>query len=183
MEPLKGGFLADIPDKARKLMFDYNGQSPVMWAFRFLAGLDNIIMILSGTNNYKQVVDNIEIFKNLTPLNDEELKIIQEVVEIINENIAVDCTGCRYCIDSCPMNIDIAKLFNIYNHDLIEDAPGYTVLGNIYVNYSKDENNGIASDCINCMKCTSRCPQHLDIPRYLNDIKKRFETPVYGFKK
>lgn len=183
MEPLKGGFLVNVPKKAEKLMHDYNGQTPIMWAFRFLSGLDNIIMILSGMNNNKQVIDNMQIFNDLQPLNDEELNILDEVVDIINENIAINCTSCRYCISVCPVGIDIAKLFDMYNHDMIEDAPGYTVCGNIYVNYSKDEKNHIASDCIKCNRCIDRCPQHLNIPKLMDDVKNRFETEVYGFKK
>lgn len=183
MEPLKGGFLSNVPSEAQKLMFECNNQTPTEWAFRFLAGFDNIKRILSGMNNTIQVKNNLKIFKNLKPLDEDELKIIDEVRNIINRNIAINCTQCHYCQGVCPVNINIPKMFDLYNHDRIENAKGFTVLGNIFVNYSKDKDNGLPSDCINCKRCIPKCPQHLNIPEEIKKVETRFQTPTYGFKK
>ena len=43
-----------------------------------------------------------------------------KVSEIINSNITVDCTKCRYCVDACPEEIDIAKIFDLYNKENIQ---------------------------------------------------------------
>ena len=183
MEPLKGGFLANVPKEAEKLMRDYNGQSPIEWAFRFLISLDNVMMVLSGASSYEQLKENIEIFEDIKPLNDEELEILRKVREIINANIAIDCTGCNYCLSSCPQNILIPKLFNMYNEDMIQN-PGpteFTAVGNAYVNYAKEAKHGLASDCIDCQACIPKCPQHINIPEELVKVKDHFETPLYGF--
>lgn len=38
MEPYKGGFLADVPEEAEKIMKEYNpDRSVVSWAMRFVA--------------------------------------------------------------------------------------------------------------------------------------------------
>lgn len=181
MEPLKGGFLADVPEEAEKLMRDYNGQSPVVWALRYIASLDGVETILSGASSLEQMKANVKIFKNIEPLNDEEQEIIQKVVDIINSNITVPCTKCNYCLTSCPMNIKISTLFDLYNNEMIQDHDGYTAVGNAYVNYSKIEGNGLASDCIGCGACVQQCPQHIDIPKFMGDVAARFETPIYGF--
>ena len=181
MEPLKGGFLANVPKEAEKLMRDYNGQSPVEWAFRFLISLDNVMMVLSGASSYEQLKENIEIFEDIKPLNDEEHEIIKKVVEIINNNIAVECTGCNYCLSSCPENIVIPELFQIYNHQMIQNTDNFTAYGNAYINYAKSGEHGLAGDCIKCQACIPKCPQHINIPEELVKVRDTFEIPLYGF--
>ena len=118
MEPFKGGFLADVPKDAEKIIKEYNPDaSAISWALRFVASLDDVCVILTGASSINQMNENIEEFKNFVPLNDEEYEIIEKVADIINSNITVDCTKCRYCVDSGPEEIDIAKIFDYYNKD------------------------------------------------------------------
>lgn len=184
MEPFKGGFLADVPEEAEKLMKDYNPDAPVTsWAMRFVAGLDGVCVTLTGASNLDQLKENIESFKNFKPLNDEEHEIIKEVSEIINSNITVDCTKCRYCVDSCPEEINIAKIFDLYNKEKIVNKKGeaWTQFGNAYLNYSKLPDVGLASDCSECETCIEECPQQINIPEVLKEVAKTFETEGYGF--
>ena len=183
MEPYKGGFLADVPKEAEKIMKEYNpDRSVVSWAMRFVANLDDVCVVLTGASNLEQLENNIQEFKNADPLSDEEYEIIGEVSEIINSNITVDCTKCRYCVDTCSEEIDIAKIFDLYNKEKILNDTGWTQLGNAYLNYSKLPGVGIASDCIECESCIEECPQQINIPEVLKDVAKTFETEVYGFK-
>ena len=135
MEPLKGGFLADLPEEAEKKLKEYNpDESPVSWALRY---------------------ENIGFMDDYKPLNEEEHKIIEDVTEIINSNIAIPCTKCNYCISSCPSNIMIPKLFDLYNNEKIQGLKvgEFTAVGNAYRNYSCLEGVGIASDCTGCEAC------------------------------
>lgn len=182
MEPYKGGFLADVPEDAEKLMKEYNpDKSVVSWAMRFVANLDDVCVVLTGASNLEQLEDNIQEFKNADPLNDDEHKILKEVSEIINSNITVDCTKCRYCVDSCPEDIDIARIFDLYNKNNMLDKADWTQFGNAYLNYSKLPDVGIASDCIGCESCIEECPQQINIPEVLKDVAETFETEGYGF--
>lgn len=183
MEPFKGGFLADVPEEAEKMMKDYNpDRSVVSWAIRFVANLDNVCLVFTGASNSEQLEENINEFKNADPLNEDELRILEEVSKIINNNIAVDCTKCRYCVDNCSSNIDIAKLFDIYNKHKLLDTDEWTPHGNAYLNYSKLPDVGIASDCTECDICLQGCPQKINIPEVLKDVAKTFETGIYGFE-
>ena len=84
-------------EEAEKIMNEYNpDRSVVSWAMRFVANLDACV-VFTGASNLEQLQNNIDEIKNADPLNDEELKILEEVSEIINSNITVDCTKCRYC--------------------------------------------------------------------------------------
>ncbi|WP_296885561.1 aldo/keto reductase [uncultured Methanobrevibacter sp.] len=183
MEPLKGGFLADVPPEAEKLMKDYNPDASVVsWALRFVASLDNVCMVLTGASSLEQLEQNIEDFENFTPLNDEEYEILEKVRDIINSNITVECTKCKYCLDACPESINIPKIFDLYNNEKILDPAPWTPVGNAYLNYSKLPSAGIASDCTECEMCVEECPQHIDIPKVMKDVVKTFETEYYGFK-
>ena len=182
MEPLKGGFLADVPPEAEKLMKDYNPDASVVsWALRFVASLDNVCMVLTGASSLEQLEQNVEDFENFTPLNDEEYEILEKVRDIINSNITVECTKCKYCLDACPESINIPKIFDLYNNEKILDPAPWTPVGNAYLNYSKLPGAGIASDCTECEMCVEECPQHIDIPKVMKDVVKTFETEYYGF--
>ena len=183
MEPYKGGFLADIPEDAEKLMKDYNpDRSVVSWAMRFVANIEDVCVVLTGASSLEQLKKNIFEFKNADPLNGEELEILNNVSEIINSNITVDCTKCRYCVDTCSEEIDIAKVFDLYNKHKLLDTDEWTQFGNAYLNYSKIDGVGIASDCIECEICIEECPQKINIPEVLKDVSKTFETEIYGFE-
>ena len=182
MEPYKGGFLADVPEEAEKIMKEYNpDRSVVSWAMRFVANIEDVEVVLTGASNLEQLESNIHEFNNADPLNDEELEIISQVSEIINSNITVDCTKCRYCVDTCPEDIDIAKIFDLYNKHKLLETDEWTQFGNAYLNYSKLDGVGIASDCIECENCIEECPQQINIPEVLKDVAKTFETEIYGF--
>ena len=183
MEPLKGGFLANVPEDAAKIMKEYNGKEPVAWALKYVASLDDVFMVLNGVSNIEQMEQNIKIMDNDEEITDEEKEIISKVIKIINSQITVPCTKCNYCISSCPKNINIPKLFDWYNNEKIQDIDGFTAVGNAYTNYSKVEGNSIASDCISCGLCVKECPQHIEIPEIMKDVKKTFEIPLYGFTK
>ena len=183
MEPYKGGFLADVPEEAEKIMKEYNpDKSVVSWAMRFVANLDDVSVVLTGASNLEQLESNISEIKNAPPLSDEELEIIKEVSEIINSNITVDCTTCRYCVDVCSEEIDIAKIFDLYNKHNMLEIDDWTPFGNAYLNYTKLPDVGIASDCIECELCIEECPQSINIPEVLKDVAKTFETEIYGFE-
>ncbi len=183
MEPFKGGFLADVPEDAEKIMKEYApDNSVVSWAMRFVANLEEIDVVLTGASTLEQLENNIDEFKNADPLNDEEMEILREVSDIINSNITVDCTKCRYCVDTCTEEIDIAKVFDLYNKHKMLENDDWTQFGNAYLNYSKLPDVGIASDCIECEACIEECPQSINIPEVLKDVAKTFETEIYGFE-
>ncbi len=181
MEPLKGGFLVDVPDEAAKMMEDFSGEKPISWALRYVASLDGVFMVLSGASTIEQMEENIKIMDDFKSITSEEKEIISDVVDIINSQITVSCTKCNYCVNSCPQHINIPKLFDLYNNQKIENNVEFTAVGNAYVNYSKIEGNGLASDCIACGLCVKECPQHINIPEVMKDVKKEFEIPLYGF--
>ena len=176
MEPLKGGTLVNIPEEAKKAFKNYNPDLSISsWGIRYCASLEGVSMVLTGMSNLEQMEDNISYMKEFKKLNRDELKIIEDVKEIIADSIAIPCTYCNYCIEHCPNNIPIPKFFALYND--AKQAIDIQVLYYIYYN-NFAQKGGKASDCDYCGECNEHCTQHLDIPDYLEDVKELLEVDL-----
>lgn len=83
MEPVKGGFLANLPEKeAEKLKeIDPNVFEAGM-ALLFPASHEDVLVVLSGMSNEEQMMDNIHTFDECKPLTKEQM---HELVEIGND--------------------------------------------------------------------------------------------------
>ena len=175
MEPVKGGTLAKVPEEVEQIFKVHNPEMSVpSWAIRFAASLDNVMVVLSGMSNMEQVLDNTGYMAEFKPLDEKEQEVIKEVVGVINQNIAIPCTGCSYCTDGCPMKIAIPKYFSLYNADMRElKEKEWTPMGGYYNNLTKTF--GKASACVGCKQCERVCPQHLPIVEYLQQVAEHFE--------
>jgi predicted aldo/keto reductase-like oxidoreductase len=172
MEPVKGGSLAALPDEADKLLKAYNpSASASSWAIRFAASLPNTLVVLSGMSTLEQMLDNTQYMSSFKPINANEEKIIGNVAEIINRNIAIPCTACAYCVEGCPQKIAIPQYFSLYNNQKqFGLSPSQMVY---YANLSNEF--GKASSCIACKQCEEHCPQHIAIAEQLKEVARIFD--------
>ncbi|MBR2474707.1 MAG: aldo/keto reductase [Clostridia bacterium] len=174
MEPVKGGALANIPTDAAKLLSALDEKMSVAsWAIRFAASLPNVETVLSGMSNEEQLNDNLSYMKDFIPLTQNEHNSALKAAEIIRKTIAVPCTNCQYCVEGCPQQIDIPKLFTIFNNYMRFNGMNKQDYVIRYAQAVKDK--GEASDCIGCANCEDRCPQKITIRHFLSQIAKEFE--------
>ncbi len=167
MEPIKGGSLAafaeDITSKFRALDPE---ASTASYALRWVGSLPNVKVVLSGMSNMEQVEDNLKTFGDFKPLNEEEQKTIQEIVELINSRVQNGCTGCGYCMP-CPAGVNIPRNFKVWN--TYHMYQNYNVVKWAWEQGLGEEKQ--AKNCIKCGKCEKACPQKLQIRGDLEKVQ------------
>lgn len=171
MEPVKGGSLANIPDRAKEILKEIDeNDSPAAHAIRFAQSLENVEIVLSGMNSLEQIEENM---RQITPMTEKEMAILQKAVSVIKGATAVDCTACGYCLKHCPKSIAIPQYFKLYNEYKRNPNDDWKI---IPVYDSLILKDGAASECISCRRCENNCPQKLPITKHLADIVQAFET-------
>lgn len=169
MEPVGGGRLSVLPEKAEKILKRVHPDwSSSAWAMRYVAGLSDVAVILSGMNDEAQLTDNVLQFQEIQPLTEEEKETLKQVNAVIDSHQAVPCSGCRYCMDVCPKGVDIPQIFKRYNDScLFENVAPFD---GEYFTHVPEGRRGDA--CIQCNQCSKRCPQKIDIPKEISNIHK-----------
>ena len=171
MEPVKGGTLANmVGEPARILSALDENASYASYAVRYAASLPNVILVLSGMSDLKQLQDNTAYMKDFQPLTDKEQQAIGKVVEELEKLPTIPCTNCRYCVEGCPKKIPIPDVFEDYNMT-VQFGINETNRGS-YRRHTAD--GGSADVCIRCGKCEGQCPQHLPIRDLLVKVAETF---------
>ena len=170
MEPVKGGVLANLPAEGKAILDALDGGSPASYAIRFAASFPGIRMVLSGMSNMEQLTDSLSFMRDFQPLNEAEMEAIGKVRDVFRSLNLIGCTACRYCVAGCPQNILIPELFGAMN---AKRAYNDWNSGWYYTVHTQD--NGKASDCIQCGNCEQTCPQHLPIRSLLKQVAETFE--------
>jgi len=161
MEPVRGGKLADLGEAHNaQLKAARPDDSVASWAFRYLQGLPNVQIVLSGMTTLEQLQDNLKTFASPAPLSGAEQAILDSIVGDLLE--LVPCTACRYCCEECPQGLNIPKLIALYN----EMKNGSNAV-NFVQNGSEDEN---PSRCIGCGACVNICPQGIQVPEIMEKL-------------
>ncbi|MBR6522592.1 MAG: aldo/keto reductase [Oscillospiraceae bacterium] len=170
MEPVKGGTLAKLPEKAENILRELRpDDSMARWAVRFAAGLEQVEVMLSGMGAIEQIEENM---RPLEPLTEGERETLERCARIIRKDTAVACTGCSYCVGGCPRDIPIPEYFALYNEyrrNRNEDwkiQPAYDALAKKYKK---------ASECIGCRTCDDLCPQRLSAAQYIAEVAATFD--------
>lgn len=168
MEPIRGGRLAALTggqmDALRRLRPQ---DSAAAWALRFLQGLPNVKMILSGMSSLEQMVENVDTFTQDRPLTEAEAAALLELAEGMKD--AVPCTACRYCCDGCPMGLDIPAMIAACNE------ARFALSSNVRMRFDALPEDKRPAACIACGKCSWTCPQGIDVPAVLKELAQAME--------
>jgi len=172
MEPLKGGKITQIKDPYTtklKNAYDLQDVPTAKICLNFLFDRPEVLTVLSGMNVYEHVVQNIEAASTCQPgaQPENEKKFLSELRDYINGKPTIPCTACRYCVDGCPNQINIPRIFDMYNDSVMYDTVERNKQG-----YNRMPSN--ASDCVECGQCEDACPQHLTIIDYLKKVNEYF---------
>lgn len=169
MEPVRGGKLCTLDEKYEKRLRALNPNRTIPeWGFRFVQSVEGVAVTLSGMSNMEQLKENIATFETREALTETECEALFSVAGEMTSNGTLPCTACRYCVDNCPMGLDIPWLIELYNNQIYSEKgfrkpPAFRVL--------KDEKK--PSACIACRACESVCPQNLRVSEMMADFTRR----------
>ncbi len=180
MEPLRGGKLVNrLPQKALDVFAQYPEQrTPAQWAFRWLWNQPEVTCVLSGMNSVEMLQENIQTASTtkVGDMTEEEEQMLAQVVQAINANMKVGCTGCGYCMP-CPKGVDIPGAFASYNRLASEGK--FAGLKEHFMCSAARQDSTAVSKCVGCGKCESHCPQRIPIRQELKNVEKALEGPLY----
>ena len=180
MEPLRGGKLVNLPEKAKAVLSSSGkGYTPAELGLRWLWDQEGVTCVLSGMNSEAMVNENIRIASEAEPghLTKEDIDIIEKIKKIIREREKVSCTGCRYCMP-CPKGVDIPGNFFHYNLMYMEESKSRARF-EFARNMGLRKEAGFASECIGCGKCEQHCPQHINIREKLKEADRALRPLPY----
>ena len=163
MESVRGGRLASLTPEAETLLRQAHPDwSIASWAFRWLKRLPMVQVALSGMSNLEQIKDNVATYEDDRALTDEEEALLFRACALLHDQVKVPCTGCRYCCDTCPMEINIPEVLKVYNAFKLE--------GKWALNGLKKIAGGMPGDCVSCGACAGHCPQGIDVPALMAEL-------------
>ena len=184
MEPLRGGRLVNnLPEKAIKLFENYEiKRTPAEWSFRWLWNQSEVTCVLSGMNSKEMVLENVKSASDaeVGDFSEKEENLLKDVVKSIYEKMKVGCTGCGYCMP-CPKKVDIPGTFSAYNKYYSDGK--FTGLKEYVMCTLLRKDITSASNCVDCGKCETHCPQGIKIRDELKNAKKDLEKLPYKFAK
>ena len=169
MEPLRGGKIVSLEPVYEKRLNEVRpGASVVDWSFRFVQGIPDVKVILSGMSNMDQLSENIKLFETDEPLTKNEEKALLNVADVMLNKKLLPCTACRYCTEYCPQELDIPYLISLYNEHAFSGGGFIAPMALAAVDKDKQP-----SACIGCGSCEQVCPQQIKISEAMSDFSKR----------
>jgi predicted aldo/keto reductase-like oxidoreductase len=181
MEPLRGGKLVtQLPEEVLKAFDSIEAKrSPAEWGMRWVWNHPEVNVVLSGMSDEAQLADNIRIASDAKPnsLTENELKVFEQVKAVLLEKTKIPCTACGYCMP-CPFGVNIPGCFSCYNEKYLmkDKSAKFKYIQNLGALSSKPAN---ASQCRECGKCESHCPQNIAIRKELKTVSHEMEGLFY----
>ena len=173
MEPLRGGTLAKLESRYEDELKALRPDEEIpAWAFRFLLGIGDVRMILSGMSNEEQLQKNLKTFEEEKPLNKQELDALMGIADRMLEKKSVPCTACHYCVSHCPQGLDIPRLIALYNeHILTTESGNFGFIAPMALAALPEDKK--PSACLHCRSCEQVCPQQIKISEVMTDFAQK----------
>jgi predicted aldo/keto reductase-like oxidoreductase len=110
--------------------------------------------------------DNVRTFGEEKPLSPAENQLLLDIAEGMKN--VIPCTGCRYCCDGCPMELDIPRILSLYNEHAYSEG-GF--IAPMALSALPDDKKPQA--CLHCRSCEQVCPQQLKISEIFEDFSEK----------
>lgn len=168
MNPLSGGVIPRHEDRLSYL--GNENETPTEAALRFCLSCPQITITLNGFTTKEHIDTACKVADSCKPFSNDDISAIKAH---ISENMNSLCTGCGYCMSTCPKHVPIASYMQIYNEKLMEEKSEEEMIKQMdfHHDWGLVANSDIsAAECVICKKCEQSCTQQLDITGRLKEI-------------
>lgn len=112
--------------------------------------------------------ENLAIFREDKPLNQQELQTLLAIANDMVGKIALPCTACHYCTSHCPQELDIPSLLALYNEHCFTEGGFIAPMALMAIPAEKQP-----GACIGCRSCEAVCPQQIKISEAMADFAQK----------
>jgi predicted aldo/keto reductase-like oxidoreductase len=175
MGPMGGGRLG-TPTELMDILPTGASTASAETALRFVFSNPNVDIALSGMNTFEMIDENLATANNYTPLSQEEIKHIENVVAEKKKLSNLYCTACNYCMP-CPAGINIPEVFKIYNYQQVYGMSEYAHRQYSLIGIDENLEFKNAGACIGCKLCEAKCPQKLNISAEMKKVHEALSKP------
>lgn len=131
MEPVKGGMLANVPEKAHEEMQKLQpGKSDAAWALQYANDHDGVIAVLSGMSNEEQMMDNVTSMADVPPMTEEEQAVLNEAVKEFRKEWKLLPDDIEELHQFRINGIDAGDVVEAYDSIFIQPNPGFAAENN-----------------------------------------------------
>lgn len=171
MEPVRGGRLANLPERGAEVLRAANPEaSQASWAYRFCLEQPNVLTVLAGASSLEQMQDNMRTFQTHKPFTAAEREAIDGAIAALRSVDLIPCTNCGYCVKDCPEGVKIPEIMGMLNLERTTEDRAFAKN-----QYSWQATGGRASQCIQCGACEAMCPQSIGIIDHLVEAVEHYE--------
>lgn len=171
MEPLRGGQLAkEPPTEIKELWQQFPAKRTYAdGALQWLWNKKNVSILLSGMTTIQHVKENLKSAENskVDSLTKSELDLFKQIRKAYLQKSPFLCTSCKYCLP-CPHGVDIPSILEFYMmYKMYDDLKRSKWFYNSFIN-----EDSRADKCVECGECESKCPQQIEIIKWLKESHK-----------
>ncbi|MDR1871391.1 MAG: aldo/keto reductase [Deltaproteobacteria bacterium] len=179
MEPLRGGFLVNqVPEESVRVLKAARPEwSLAAWGLNWIWSRPESSVVLSGMSSMDQVTENLTLAESFTEglFTEKDEAAVNKVREDFQKRLQVNCTACGYC-QPCPSGVEIAKNLGFLNQYYLFDSE--TLRNTCRFFYAAQIAAGKeAANCVACGECQKKCPQGIDIPKFLARTAEIYQPP------
>ena len=159
MGPLRGGLLCGRSNVFARLLPEFGALPVQQIAIRFLLSRPGVTCVLTGANEIAHLEENVGAAVAADEMTPRQCDAFTRAFAEFSKGEPL-CTGCRYCVGSCPEKLQVYQLMGVYQMlEIFEMESGREQLAAAAGKAHLD-----ASRCKACKECVEACPQSLPIP-------------------